>query len=79
MERVPLTDRQRETLVAIKKLTDKKGYPPTLKEISEELGIASHHGAHDTVNRLKAKGWISRDFRNPRGIVILALPDEVAS
>jgi repressor LexA len=47
------------------------GRPPTLREIGQELGIASTNGVRDHLQALIEKGYIHRDERSARGIRLL--------
>lgn len=51
-------DRKAKVLEAIVNLTDKNGYPPSYREIGEEITLA-HSAVFDTVKRLKADGLIN--------------------
>ena len=46
-----LTKRQKEILEFIKKYTNKKGYPPTVREIGKELGLSSTATIHSHLKR----------------------------
>lgn len=67
----PITHRQRVTLQAIIKLTDNHGYPPTVREISEEIGSASSSTTHGLLDKLEEKGYIKRQGHTPRAIKVL--------
>src|SRR5215208_2244761 len=56
-----LTDRQLEVLRFIAQEIDERGYPPTIREIGEALGIASTNGVNDHLKALEKKGFLSRD------------------
>ena len=43
----PLTDRQRAVLEFISQSIERRGYPPTLREIGEHMGIRSTNGVND--------------------------------
>jgi repressor LexA len=68
----PLTARQRNVLSVIQARIDSDGRPPTLREIGQELGIASTNGVRDHLQALIDKGFIRRDERSARGIRLLA-------
>jgi repressor LexA len=60
-----LTDRQKRVLEFIRRSTTARGYPPTLREIGEELGIRSTNGVSDHLKALERKGYLERDdFRS---------------
>lgn len=66
-----LTKRQQEILNFIKDEVRKKGYPPSVREIGEAVGLASSSTVHGHLARLEAKGLIRRDPTKPRAIEIL--------
>ena len=67
-----LTDRQRkvyEFLIFYKK---QYGYPPTMQEIAEHLGVTGNLGVIKHLNALEKKGYIKRSSGSSRGITIIA-------
>jgi repressor LexA len=56
-----LTDRQLEVLRFIATEIEERGYPPTIREIGEALGIASTNGVNDHLKALEKKGFLVRD------------------
>lgn len=48
-----------------------KGYPPSVREIGEAVGLASSSTVHGHLARLESKGFIRRDPTKPRAIEIL--------
>ncbi len=73
----PLTQRQRLVLELIRRSTASSGRPPTLREMGEQLGIASTNGVRDHLQALIDKGYIRRDGRSARGIRVLRTGDGV--
>ncbi len=63
-----LTDRQRAVLDYITASIDKRGYPPTLREIGEHLGIRSTNGVNDHLKALEKKGYLQRDDLKSRAL-----------
>lgn len=61
-----LTDRQREVLEFIQDRIRAWGYPPTIREIGEHLGIRSTNGVADHLKALKRKGYLSHGERKSR-------------
>ena len=55
-----LTANQQRVLDCIRRHIDRYGHPPTLREISETLGLSSHSSAQDYVEALVRKGAIER-------------------
>ena len=73
-----LSKRQQQILDFIKKEVKTKGYPPSVREIGEAVGLASSSTVHGHLARLESKGYIRRDPTKPRAIEILD-PDFSAS
>jgi repressor LexA len=65
-----LTSRQHEVLSAIKELTTKKGYAPTLNEIKDFLGYKRTSSVQRHTDALKAKGYLSSEKHQPRSMKI---------
>lgn len=57
----------------IKKEVTAKGYPPSVREIGDAVGLASSSTVHGHLSRLEKKGYIRRDPTKPRAIEILSL------
>ena len=57
---IDLTDRQRRVLDFIVHSVERRGYPPSLREICEEMGISSTRGALRHLEALERKGYITR-------------------
>ena len=70
-----ITPPQRNTLKEIAEFASKKGYPPTIQELAEILGI-SHASAHEQVSQLVRKGYLRREARKARGIAVVREPEE---
>lgn len=66
-----LSKRQQDILEFIKDEVNKKGYPPSVREIGEAVGLASSSTVHGHLARLEKKGLIRRDPTKPRAIEIL--------
>jgi repressor LexA len=66
----PPSPRQIEALVFIATYMAERGYPPTVREISDSMGIASTNGAAEHVDRLERKGLLRRAPLVSRGLVI---------
>lgn len=66
-----LSSRQNAILDFIKKEVKDKGYPPSVREIGEAVGLASSSTVHGHLARLEKKGLIRRDPTKPRAIEIL--------
>ena len=57
--RVAATNRQLEIVNAIRELTGKQGYPPTVRELQSRFGYASPHGVVCHLRALRRKGWVT--------------------
>lgn len=72
-----LSKRQQDILDFIKDEVRAKGYPPSVREIGEAVGLASSSTVHGHLARLESKGLIRRDPTKPRAIEILELDDSI--
>jgi repressor LexA len=66
-----LTERQRETLQLIAEMVDQRGYPPSVREIGEALGLASSSTVHSHLQALQRKGYLRIDPTKPRAIEVM--------
>jgi repressor LexA len=73
-----LTDRQRDIFDFIARTSRDRGYPPTIREIMEEFGIASTNGVRTTLAALEKKGYIRRHPMLSRGIELTGTSHGVA-
>jgi len=71
-----LSNRQLAILDFIKMRVKEKGYPPSVREIGEAVGLASSSTVHGHLSRLEKKGLIRRDPTKPRAIEILIDDDQ---
>ncbi len=69
MER--LTPRQEKIFKFIKDEVRSKGYPPSVREIGEAVGLRSSSTVHAHLEKLEKKGYIRRDPTKPRAIEVL--------
>jgi repressor LexA len=76
---IKLSKRQQEIMEFIKKEVRDKGYPPSVREIGEAVGLASSSTVHGHLARLEQKGLIRRDPTKPRAIEVLDLEQETDS
>ncbi len=67
-----LTTRQREIYDYIVRYAEEHGYPPTVREIGEAVGLASPSTVHAHLANLERAGMIRRDPTKPRALVITA-------
>lgn len=71
--RSALTPRQAQILAFIADHLFEAGYPPTLREIGDCVGIKSTNGVNDHLKALEKKGFIERAPMRSRGIRILRM------
>ena len=70
-----LSPMQERILQAIQRSTAERGYVPSMREIGEEVGLASPASVSHQLHQLELAGYISRDPKRPRTIdVLIELP-----
>ncbi|WP_438432897.1 transcriptional repressor LexA [Gorillibacterium sp. sgz500922] len=74
-----LSGRQQAILEFIASEVKAKGYPPSVREIGEAVGLASSSTVHGHLDRLEKKGMIRRDPTKPRAIELLGTNDDSVS
>ncbi|OPA74673.1 repressor LexA [Paenibacillus selenitireducens] len=67
-----ISNRQQAILEFIRNEVRSKGYPPSVREIGEAVGLASSSTVHGHLDRLEKKGLIRRDPTKPRAIELLS-------
>ncbi|MGE0976261.1 LexA repressor [Bacillus cereus] len=67
----PLTPKQAQVLTFMQQKVSENGYPPTVREIGEPIGVSSPSTVHSHLIHLEEKGYILRDPSKPRAIKIL--------
>jgi len=72
-----LTVRQRRVLEVIRNSVDRRGYPPSLREIGEAVGLTSPSSVAHQLSTLERKGFLRRDPNRPRAIEVVS-PDAPA-
>jgi repressor LexA len=70
-----LTPRQRKVLEVIRSAVERKGYPPSMREIGEAVGLTSSSSVSHQLAALERKGWLRRDPNRPRAIEVRS-PDQ---
>ncbi len=73
-----LTPRQRKVLEVIRESVERRGYPPTVREIGEAVGLTSTSSVSHQLSMLQKKGFLRRDPSKPRAVDV-RLPGEVAA
>jgi repressor LexA len=66
-----LTERQREIYEYVMSYVDRHGYPPTVREIGEEVGLASPSTVHAHLANLERAGYLRRDPTKPRALELV--------
>lgn len=66
-----LTRRQKEILTFIQRYSEAHGYPPSVREIGQALGLTSSSTVHSHLSALEKKGYLRRDPSKPRALEIL--------
>ncbi len=69
-----LTVRQRRVLEVIRNSVDRRGYPPSMREIGDAVGLASPSSVSHQLNALVTKGYLRRDPNRPRALEVVS-PD----
>lgn len=70
-----LTARQQRILEVIREAVDTRGYPPSVREIGEAVGLRSPSSVHSQLATLEAGGYLRRDPSRPRAIEVRFDPD----
>jgi repressor LexA len=63
-----ITARQRRILDYIRRTVHERGYPPTVREIGEAVGLASSSSVHAQLANLERRGLVRRDPTKPRAM-----------
>lgn len=63
-----LTVRQRKVLEVIRESVERRGYPPTVREIGEAVGLTSTSSVSHQLMTLQKKGFLRRDPSRPRAV-----------
>ena len=74
----PLTPRQRQVLEYVDASVRRRGYPPSVREIGEEVGLSSSSTVHAHLAALQDKGYLKRDPTKPRAIEVCFEPSSGA-
>jgi repressor LexA len=70
-----LTDRQEMVLQYIESSITDRGYPPTLREIGNFMGIRSTNGVNDHLRALERKGYLTREDMKSRALRPTNVPE----
>jgi len=74
-EKQQLTQRQHDVLAFVDQSIRDRGYPPSVREIGEAVGLASPSTVHSHLHTLQRLGYLRRDPTKPRAIEVTADPD----
>ncbi|WP_344802122.1 transcriptional repressor LexA [Microlunatus ginsengisoli] len=66
-----LTPRQRRILETIKETVERRGYPPSIREMGDAVGLASSSSVAHQLKMLEQKGFLRRDPNRPRALEVL--------
>jgi repressor LexA len=69
--RTSLSDKQQAILEAIQVSLDTRGYPPSMREIGDAVGLSSLSSVTHQLNQLELSGYLRRDPNRPRAMEIL--------
>lgn len=70
-----LTNRQQRILEFIRAAVEERGYPPSVREIGEAVGLKSPSSVHSQLNTLERGGFLRKDPSRPRAIDVRFDPD----
>lgn len=73
-----LTDRQQQILDFIDNQNRERGYPPSVREIGQAVGLTSPSTVHSHLNTLQKLGYLRRDPSKPRAIEVRYDPNSGA-
>jgi repressor LexA len=73
-----LTWRQRKVLQVIRDSVERRGYPPSMREIGEAVGLTSTSSVSYQLSTLQSKGYLRRDAGRPRHVEV-RLPERPAA
>lgn len=69
--RKSLSDKQVSILEAIQRSVNQRGYPPSMREIGDAVGLSSLSSVTHQLNQLELSGYLRRDPKKPRALEIL--------
>ncbi len=73
-----LTERQRTILDVIRASVSSRGYPPSIREIGDAVGLTSTSSVAHQLRTLERKGYLRRDPNRPRAVDVRAADDAVS-
>ncbi|MEV0359828.1 transcriptional repressor LexA [Nocardia sp. NPDC050697] len=72
-----LTVRQRRVLDVIRSSVSERGYPPSIREIGDAVGLTSTSSVAHQLRALERKGYLRRDPNRPRAVDVRGLDEAV--
>ena len=72
-----LSDRQRRILQVIQDAVVLRGYPPSIREIGDAVGLTSTSSVAHQLRTLERKGFLRRDANRPRAVDVRGLDDNL--
>jgi repressor LexA len=66
-----ISDRQKQILELIHETVQRRGYPPSVREIGEAVGLSSPSTVHSHLSALVEGGYLRRDATKPRAIEVI--------
>ncbi len=75
--RSSLTERQRTILEVIRASVTERGYPPSIREIGDAVGLTSTSSVAHQLRTLERKGYLRRDPNRPRAVDVRGADDNV--
>ncbi|MCV7193493.1 transcriptional repressor LexA [Mycolicibacterium brumae] len=75
---VKLTERQRTILNVIRESVASRGYPPSIREIGDAVGLTSTSSVAHQLRALERKGYLQRDANRPRAVNVRGSNDALA-
>src|SRR5690625_4806927 len=75
----PLTARQRTILNVIRASVNERGYPPSIREIGDAVGLTSTSSVAHQLRTLERKGYLRRDPNRPRAVDVRGPEDPAAA
>ena len=78
MEARPLTDQQESVLTFVEEFSRDRGFPPTLREIGDALGLPNVNAVRGHLAALEKKGYITRAPDKARSIQVVHAPSAIS-
>ena len=79
MTETGLTERQQQILEFIDQQIRERGYPPSVREIGDAVGLTSPSTVHSHLATLQDRGFIRRDPSKPRALTVCLDPSSGAA